>query len=110
IIYENFTAPDNITVYDTSASGHETNATFFAAFPNYYNNTQCMIVRAFENDCLSSSQCPNRKVRLSQGGGKSSITFILHNLTVSQDGTRIDICAHCGGSYVCFLPVFLTVK
>ena len=107
IMYQDFTFPENITVY---ASDHETNASFFGAFPQYYNNTHCVILRTFENDCLASSQCPNREVILSEGGGQTSIKFILHNLTVSQDGTRIDICAHCGGSYVCFPPVYLTVN
>ncbi|XP_019858847.1 PREDICTED: uncharacterized protein LOC109587068 [Amphimedon queenslandica] len=107
--YQNFTFPVNATVYAT-ASG---NASFYASIPKDYSN-HCRL-RTFESDCWASKQChgPNRKILLYEEERQKVIEYKFYNLTVAQDGTRIDICAHCGGpggSYVCFPPVYLTVN
>ncbi|XP_011406397.1 PREDICTED: uncharacterized protein LOC105314127 [Amphimedon queenslandica] len=107
--YENFTFPVNATVYATASS----NASFYASIPKDYSN-HCRL-RTFESDCWASKQChgPNRKILLYEEERQKVIEYKFYNLTVAQDGTRIDICAHCGGpggSYVCFPPVYLTVN
>ena len=69
-------------------------------------------MRTFESECLSTKRChgPNREILLYDEDGQKIIEYKFYNLTVAQDGTRVDICAHCGVSYVCFPPVYLTVN
>uniref|UniRef100_A0A1X7TZU1 Ig-like domain-containing protein n=1 Tax=Amphimedon queenslandica TaxID=400682 RepID=A0A1X7TZU1_AMPQE len=93
---EGFIPPYNTTAYNNGGSVNFTATSNFSIY--------CPAV-TYKNDCRCSDY-----TETPVDGFYYLIVFTIYNISMADDGTRVDICAHCSDGLKCFPPAYLNVK